>query len=132
METTVPPLIRVFGDAPFWDSIKARRMTIQRCEKCSRYRYPVASLCPHCLSTEVQWVPVTGRAKLFSWAIFHRKYLPAYPPPHNIIVVQLDEGPLMVSNLVDAMPADGCIGAELELVYAEDSAGSVLPRFRLR
>ena len=47
-------------------------------------------------------------------------------------MVQLDEGPLMVSNLVDAMPADGCIGAELELVYAEDSAGSVLPRFRLR
>jgi len=126
-----PRLVRLYGDEPFWDSVTARRMSLQRCTACRRFRYPVAPVCPACLSPDSAWVAVSGRATLLSWAIFHRRYLPSYPPPHNVIVAQLEEGPSMVSNLVDARPADGCIGQALELVYEQDSAGVVLPRFRL-
>ncbi len=125
-----PKLVRLHGDEPFWDSIKARRMALQRCSACAKFRYPAAPVCAACFSDESEWVPVSGRAELLSWAIFHRKYLPSYPPPHNVIVARLEEGPSMVSNLAGAEPSEGCIGRALQLVYEEDSAGVVLPRFR--
>jgi uncharacterized OB-fold protein len=125
-----PRLVRLHGDQPFWDSVKARRMALQRCSACAKFRYPVAPVCPACFAEESEWVAVSGRAELLSWAVFHRKYLPSYPPPHNVIVARLEEGPSMVSNLAGAEPYEGCIGKALQLVYEEDDAGAVLPRFR--
>jgi len=125
-----PRLIRLDGDQPFRDSIQARRMALQCCSQCHRFRYPVAPVCPYCFSDAAQWQPVSGRAELLSWAVFHRRYLPAYPPPHNVIVARLTEGPSMVSNLVGAMPEEGCIGRAILLDYIEDAAGVVLPVFR--
>lgn len=125
-----PRLVRLHGDQPFWDSIKARGMALQRCDACAKFRYPVAPVCPACFAEEFEWVAVSGRAELLSWAVFHRKYLPSYPPPHNVIVAKLEEGPSIVSNLTGAAPYEGCIGKPLQLIYEEDSAGVVLPRFR--
>jgi uncharacterized OB-fold protein len=129
-DITFPRLVRLYGDQPFWDSIKARRMALQRCRACAKFRYPAAPVCPACFAEESDWVPVSGKAELLSWAIFHRKYLPSYPPPHNVIVARLAEGPSMVSYLAGDEPYEGCIGKPLQLVYEEDSAGVVLPLFR--
>lgn len=66
-----------------------------------------------------------------SWAVFHRAYLPAYPPPYNVIVVKLDEGPLMVSNLEGTEPVGSWIGQSVKLVYVTMPDGLILPRFVL-
>lgn len=125
-----PRLIRIDGDQPFWDSVQAGRMALQCCNSCQRLRYPVAPACPYCFAEGFAWQPVSGRAELLAWAVFHRRYLPAYPPPHNVIVARLAEGPSLVSNLIGAMPEEGCIGRALLLDYARDDQGMALPVFR--
>jgi len=117
-------------DRPLWDSIRERRLSLQRCGACGAFRYPPAAACPECLSLDAQWVPVSGRGTILSWVIFHRPYFDDFKPPYNAIAVQLAEGPIMVSNLVGPEPAGSWIGLAVTLVY-EDAPARTLPRFRL-
>jgi uncharacterized protein len=118
-------------DQPMWDSFQRRSMALQRCSRCGTFRYPPGPACPACLSPEHEWTPISGKGEIVSWAIFHRKYLPDYPPPYNVISVKLAEGPLMISNLEGKTPSGSWIGAPVELVYAELGDSRVIPRFRL-
>ena len=117
-------------DKPMWDAIGARGMRLQRCSACGAFRYPPGPSCPACLSPAHDWTPISGKGEIVSWAIFHRKYLPDYPPPYNVIAVRLAEGPMMISNLEGPPPTGSWIGAAVELVYVEVGE-RVLPRFRL-
>ena len=92
---------------------------------------PPGPACAECLSTQYAWDAISGRGEILSWAIFHRGYLPGYPPPYNVIAVRLDEGPIMISNLEGPIPAGSWIGRRVELCYASMPDGIVLPRFRL-
>jgi uncharacterized OB-fold protein len=129
-EATPEPVMGVY-DAPLWESIRARRMRLQRCAACGAWQYPPGPGCPECLSEALEWREVSGGARVVSWAVFHRQYLPAYPAPYNVVVVRLDEGPLMVSNLEGRAPQGSWIGARMRLVYATMPDGAVLPRFAL-
>lgn len=84
---------RVMGlyDKPMWESIDAREMKLQRCTGCGTFQYPPGPGCHACLSMELEWIPVSGRATILSWVVFHRQYLPAYPAPYNSIAVRLEE-----------------------------------------
>lgn len=133
--TTVPatpsPVLGLY-DRPMWDSIRARRFALQRCGGCGQFRYPPGPACPGCLSLAAEWVPLQGGGTIMSWVVFHRGYLPAYPPPYNVITVRLDEGPMMVSNLEGPEPEGSWIGRRVRLSYAAMPDGMVLPRFRLQ
>jgi uncharacterized OB-fold protein len=118
-------------DKPMWESIDARGMKLQCCAECQTWLYPPAPVCPKCLSCELVWTPISGRGRIVSWVVFHRHYLPAYPPPYNAVAVRLDEGPTMISNLEGAMPDEGSMGREVRLVYVTMADGVVLPRWSL-
>lgn len=126
-----PRAVMGLYDAPMWESVRAQRFSLQCCRACNAFRYPPAPVCPECLSAEAHWVPVQGSGEILSWVIFHRGYLPAYPPPYNVITVRLDEGPVMVSNLEGPTPEGSWIGRRVTLQYATMPDGVVLPRFRL-
>ncbi len=126
-----PRAVMGLYDAPLWESIRAHRLSMQRCGACATLRYPPAPVCPACLAEEAHWVPVQGGGEILSWVIFHRGYLPAYPPPYNVITVRLDEGPIMVSNLEGPEPEGTWIGQRVALTYVTMPDGVVLPRFRL-
>jgi uncharacterized OB-fold protein len=117
-------------DMPMWESISARQMRLQR-SPAGVFRYPPGPVCPESLSTEYEWVPISGRGTLLSWTVFHRKYLQAYPPPSLVIAVRLDEGPIMVSNMEVAEIPHLRIGAPVRMVYGEHPDGYVIPRFTL-
>lgn len=127
---TPRPVLGLY-DRPMWDSIRAHRFALQRCKACGTFRYPPAPVCAGCLGAEADWVPVAGGGEITSWVVFHRGYLPAYPPPYNVITVRLDEGPMMVSNLEGREPEGSWIGQRVQLTYATLPDGAVLPRFRL-
>jgi len=116
-------------DGAFWDSVRAGAMALQRCDACGAFRYPPGPACPTCLSSSAQWVPVSGAGTVLSWVVFHRQYLPAYPQPYNVIAVRLQEGPVMISNLVGDPPPGSWIGTAVRLVYATMPDAFVLPRF---
>lgn len=127
-----PKRINGYYDKPMWDSIASRDMRLQRCGHCGHVRYPPAAICPQCLSDEAEWAPVSGRGEILSWAVFHRGYLPAYPPPYNVIAVRLEEGPIMIGNLEGDVPEGTWIGRPVQMRYATMPDGVVLPRFALR
>jgi uncharacterized OB-fold protein len=116
-------------DRPMWESIAAREMRLQRCDACTQFRYPPAPVCPRCLCTGSTWLPISGRGELLSWAVFHRQYLPAFPPPYVVVAIRLDEGPLLVSNApIDQRDALS-VGCRMRMDYVHHPDGYTSHRF---
>ncbi|HUZ24145.1 MAG TPA: Zn-ribbon domain-containing OB-fold protein [Streptosporangiaceae bacterium] len=116
---------------PFWDGCAAGELRLQRCTDCSMpYFYP-RPVCPACGSTRVEWFTASGRASLHSYVINHR---PARgfenDAPYAIAVVQLAEGPRMMTNLtgVPNTPDDLVLDMPLRVVF-EQRGDMSLPVF---
>ncbi len=131
VDAKTPRPVMGLYDTPMWESIKAKAMALQRCDDCGHWMYPPGPSCPACLSPRLRWTPISGKGRILSWVVFHRHYLPAYPPPYNAIAVRLEEGPTMISNLEGAMPDGDSIGREVRLVYATMPDGVILPRWEM-
>lgn len=116
-------------DKPFWEYLRRKEFRLQQCSGCGKFRFPPGPVCDACLSSEYSWEPLSGTGKVLSWVVFHRQYLPAYPVPYNVAVVQLDEGPLFVANLVGIELDDIDYGLPVRVVYDESYEDIVLPRF---
>ncbi len=120
---------------PFWDGLRQQKLMIQRCKakRCGKpYFYP-RPWCPHCGSWDVEWFQASGKGTLYSFNINYR------PPPYMgqepivIAIVELAEGPRMMSNLIDVAtdPAQIHCDAPVEIVYQKIADEVTIPRFRL-
>lgn len=118
-------------DEPFWRSINEESMRIQCCSECGRCRYPPGACCPNCLSTEATWKEVSGRGRILSWTTFHRQYLPAYPAPTTVVAVELEEGPIFISNIDDKERSKLKVNVPVRLIYGKHLDGYTIPRFTL-
>ena len=133
MQTTETPS-RILGlyDEPFWRHLKETgRLHLQCCSECGAWRYPPGPVCPACLSHAAGWKPVSGGGEVLSWVMFRKQYLPAYPAPYNVVAIRLDEGPTLISNLVQDPPHGAVIGRRVQLVVVQMDDGVALPRFEL-
>jgi uncharacterized OB-fold protein len=117
---------------PFWDGCREGELRLQRCSSCGELRYPISTICPRCLSTEAAWEPLSGRGRIFSFAVFRHAYNKDWAGrvPYNVTLVQLDEGPRLISNVVGVEPEALRIDLPLEVVFEEEQ-GVAIPRFRL-
>ena len=116
-------------DEPMWSSIAAREMRLQRCAGCSAFRYPPGPACPGCLGVEASWEPIAGSGRVLSWTTFHRQYLSAYPPPHSVVAVKLDEGPIMIGSVKPEHVAALAVDRAVRMVYVAHPDGYLLPAF---
>ena len=116
--------------APYWKALEEGRLSFQRCAACAHAWLPARSECPRCLAREPRWETASGRARLVSWVVYHHAYHDYYATrlPYNVAVVELDEGPRLVSNIVDAR-SDLRIDMPLDIVIQRE-AGTALARFR--
>jgi uncharacterized OB-fold protein len=80
---------------------------------------------------DYHWKPLKGRGTILSWVIYHRQYFDNFPPPYNVVAVQLDEGPIVMSNLVGPEPVGNWVGHKVEICYGEDVAIGTVPKMRL-
>lgn len=115
---------------PFWDGCAAGELRLQRCASCDAHYFPPRPFCPDCLSDDVTWEPVSGRGTLHTYVINHRP-APGFEAPYAIAVVQLDEGPRMMSNIVgvDQTPEALVLDMPLEVTF-EERGDVQLPLFR--
>ncbi|MFI6586152.1 Zn-ribbon domain-containing OB-fold protein [Embleya sp. NPDC050493] len=119
---------------PFWDAATEGRLAVQQCGSCETHFFYPRIACPSCGSREVSWVDVSGRATLLSYVINH---LPApgfeAVGPYVIAIVQLEEGPTMMTNIIgsDAVPDQLVIDMPLQVAF-EDRRGQVVPVFTPR
>src|SRR5262245_27228667 len=127
------PLPRVDAlTAPFWEGCKLGELRLQRCANCGAYRLPPRPICARCLSQESEWVASRGRGRVWSWTIIHPPVLPAFESdvPYNVVVVELDEGVRLVSNLLDVPAAEIRADLPVEVVFDRVTDEVTLPRFR--
>jgi len=112
-------IVMGIDDIPMWASIDRHRLELQTCDDCGAIRYPPAPVCPKCLSEKATWTAVSGEGTIISWVVFHRKYFDDHPPPYNSTAVELDEGPIIVTQLQGDEPEGSWIGKRVRLGYAE-------------
>jgi len=84
----------------YWDGARAGELRLQRCRACTRAYFPPRPFCPRCASGDTEVFSASGRATLYSYVI-HERPAPGFDPPYAIAVVALEEGPRMMTNLVD-------------------------------
>ena len=116
---------------PFWDGCAAGELRFQRCLDCGKpYFYP-RPVCPECSSTNVEWFTASGDATLYSYVINHRP-APGFAEdaPYAIAVVQLAEGPRMMTNLVGVPNTPEDLVLDMPLRVTFERRGDVsLPLF---
>lgn len=104
---------------PFWDSVRAHAMAMQRCDRCGAFRFIPAEICPKCHSGDATWTPVSGRGHVYTFTVVHRAPTPAYQAdaPYVIVHVQTEEGPRVMSHLVGVAVDDVRIGMPVKVRY---------------
>jgi hypothetical protein len=115
----------------FWDGARAGELRLQRCEACTHVYFPPRPFCPQCGAREVSVVRASGRAILYSYVIHHRP-TPGFTPPYSIAVVQLEEGPRMMTNIVDVAQTPEALQLDmpLEVTFQRMNDEIHLPLFR--
>jgi len=117
---------------PFWSGACAGRLMFVRCVRCAHaFLYP-RRFCPSCWSDEVAWEQASGRARLYSYSIVRRNDLPPFAGrvPYVAAVVELAEGPRLMTNVVDCDPADLRCDMDLEVVFQSETDEITLPMFK--
>jgi len=118
--------------APFWNACREHRLLLRTCNRCGTVSFYPRPFCPSCWSDDVSWVDASGRATLYTWSVVHRNDLPPFDQrvPYVAAIVELAEGPLMMTNIVDVEHDDLRIGMPLEVVFRAESDDIVIPLFR--
>ena len=117
---------------PHWDGCREGVLRVQRCRDCGSYVFIPQPCCTSCLGEDLEWVESSGRGTLYSYTVVHRPQQPSFEVPYTVVIVELEEGWHMLSNLVDCEADEVEIGMPLEVVYREMSDEITLPLFRPR
>lgn len=118
----------------FWDGTAEGKLLLPRCEDCQSVIWYPRPFCPECASTRVSWVQASGRGTVYSFTVNRRGSadLPEYRNSGTYVLayVQLEEGPRVMTNIVDCDPDSVRIGQSVEVVFHDTGQGTALPRFR--
>jgi uncharacterized OB-fold protein len=113
---------------PFWDSCKAGRMQLQCCGDCGTYAYYPVYICPECASRKLNWVPVSGKGTIYTFTVAAKSTFDIEGPV-VVALVELEEGAMMLSNVMTRTPETLTIGMPVCLVYEKVSDEITLPIF---
>ena len=115
----------------FWDGTRLGELRLQRCDDCQQVYFPPRPFCPSCASRKVSIFTASGKAILYSYVINHRPH-PAFDGPYSIAVVQLEEGPRMMANIinVEQTPEALVLDMPLEVIFEELDEQISLPYFQ--
>ena len=117
--------------AVYWKASTEHRLLIKRCADCKKLHFYPRELCPHCHSDAVDWVESKGLGSVYSFTIARRPAGPAFKPdaPYVVAIVELDEGPRMMTNITGS-PVDSIrIGQRVRVAYEDVSEEVSLPKF---
>ena len=121
---------------PFWEATAEGRLVLPKCLECDTLIWYPRPFCPNCASTRVDWIAASGRGSIYSFTVNRRGQadLAAYREAgvYVLAYVELEEGPRVMTNIVDCDPDSVRIGQQVEVVFHDTGQGTALPRFRPR
>lgn len=119
---------------PYWDALRRHELSLQRCGECGMIWYPAAPLCPRCWSRRINWTLASGRGRVNSWVVFHQSYFRGFDSevPYNVAEIELEEGPRLLTNLVEVRNEEIRAGMEVEVFFDDAAPDLTLAKFRPR
>jgi uncharacterized OB-fold protein len=117
---------------PFWEATKRHELVMPRCKTCSNLFFYPRELCPHCLCADLEWVPVSGKGRVYSFTVVHQ---PAHPSfledvPHVFAIIQLDEGVRLTSNIVGCSINDVHVDMRVSATFDDVTPEVTLVKFK--
>lgn len=116
--------------APFWEAAAEGVLKIQKCTGCGEHIFYPRMVCPHCMSDELDWVSVSGRARIHALTVVHRSSAPFRDDlPFAVAIVELEEGPRMMTRVLTDTPETLRIDDPVKVHFAPQGDGPPLPFF---
>lgn len=118
---------------PYWDALRSHRLKLRSCKSCGQPHFYPRSLCPHCHSEDLDWIEASGRGLIYSYTVARKPAGPAFKAdtPYIVAIVQLEEGPRMMTRIATTDLESVSIGAPVQVVYHDVSPELTLPIFSL-
>ena len=117
----------------YFAEAKAGRLVYQRCRACQSAIFYPRTVCPHCMSEDLEFVPSAGRGTIYSYTTLYRAGHPAFAAdvPYTVVLVDLDEGVRVLADLVGSSPEDVAVGLPVDVLFDAVTDDFTVPRFRL-
>ena len=131
-EVTRPAPILTEDNKGYWYESARGRLGVQRCVQCGRLQHPPRPMCPVCHSLEQWIIELAGFGVIHSFSLLHHPRHPAFTYPVIAVLVDLDEGIRMASNLVCIDPAEVRIGMPVQVSFAPAKDDTAVPVFEPR
>ncbi|WP_219821600.1 Zn-ribbon domain-containing OB-fold protein [Sneathiella aquimaris] len=109
----------------YWAAAKEGRLVLKRCRECKKIHFFPRAICPHCQSSDTEWVPAKGRGRIYSYSVMRRA-----KTPYVIAYVTLEEGVSMLTNIVDCDADRLSVNQTVEVTFHSTESGHALPVFR--
>ena len=110
---------------PFWAAVRDGRFLIKGCTACGRNHWYPRAICPHCFSDKTEWRASKGTGTIYSVSVMKRA-----PQVYAIAYVTLDDGPTMMTNIVDCDYDKVAIGDRVKVIFKPADDGTPYPQFR--
>ena len=114
----------------FFEGARRHELMLMRCKNCGAWRLPSRPRCPDCWSTDTEWEKASGRGTLYSFGIMHQKF-PGFEDevPYNFAIVELEEGPRMVTNIVGVPDTELRVDMPVVAHYDDVADDATIVRF---
>ncbi len=116
---------------PFWDATREQRLLLQWCTTCDEPVWFPREVCPGCRGDTLEWRPASGRGEVYACTVEHRPTMPTPfgDAPYVVAIVELAEGPRLLTNVVGCPPDSVSVGMRVQVTWEELSDGRNLPLF---
>lgn len=132
MSELLPKPIPNADSQPYWDAAREHRLVIRKCNGCGALHFMPRFICPECWSEALEWVESAGKGRVHSFSIIRRAPLAAFADkvPYVTALIELDEGPRMVTNIVGDDALSVAIGDTVTVSFEDRGDGAMLPQFK--
>ncbi|MEX3959406.1 Zn-ribbon domain-containing OB-fold protein [Trinickia sp. EG282A] len=113
------------GDEPYFEATDRGQLLLKFCSSCGRPHHYPRSLCPFCWSSDLSWKQAAGTGEIYAYSVMRR----GPGAPYCIAYVTLDEGPKMLTNIVDTDLDTVAIGQRVRVVFKRSESGVAIPMF---
>jgi uncharacterized OB-fold protein len=131
MEASLPMPVANADSLPYWNAARERRLLIRKCNGCGSLHFMPRHLCPDCWSDQLEWVESKGTGSVHSFTVIRRAPVAAFAVrvPYVVALIELDEGPRMMANVIGEDALSVCIGDRVRVTFEDRGDGAMIPQF---
>ena len=131
MTLSLPKPVSNADSQVYWQGARDRKLLIRRCNSCGQMHFMPRFICPDCWSEDLEWVESRGAGSVYSFSVIHRAPTPVFAgqTPYVTAMIELDEGPRIVANILGQDALSVKIGDRVLVTFEDRGDGDLIPQF---